>query len=179
MNTIHTEPPPNQTPVSRPIDDKSDGRHDFDFLLGRWKIHNQRLARRLEDRTEWQEFEATQEVRPVLGGLGNIDRFAAIFPDGQPIEGMTIRIFDPQAKLWSLYWVDDRSCQMQPPVIGRFEAGVGQFYGDDVFKGKPIRVVFRWKVVSPGSAYWEQAFSTDGGKTWETNWKMTMTRSAS
>jgi hypothetical protein len=155
----------------------TDGRHDFDFLFhGRWRIHNQHLARRLQQCTEWQEFEAWQEVRPVLGGIANVDRLVAVFPDGRPLEGMTLRIFNPRTRLWSLYWVDDRGCELQPPVVGRFENGRGTFHGADELDGKPIRIVFHWTDITPTSARWEQAFSPDGGKTWETNWRMTMTR---
>lgn len=155
---------------------ETDGRRDFDFLHGRWTIHNQRLVRRLQGCTEWQEFEARQECHPVLDGVGNVDRFVCTFPDGKPLEGMTLRIFDPASRLWSIYWADNRSCQLQPPVLGRFEAGRGQFLGDDVLDGKVIRVVFHWAVLGVDSASWEQAFSADGGKTWETNWRMFMTR---
>ena len=163
--------------MSNGMNQAVDGRNDFDFLHGKWKIHNRKLIRRLQDCTEWQEFAAFQEVRPVLGGIGNVDRFAATFPDGQPIEGMTLRIFDPRANLWSIYWVDDRSCQLQPPVVGRFENGIhGRFFGDDIFGGKPIRVVFDWIKTSADTATWEQAFSQNDGRTWETNWQMTMTR---
>ncbi len=182
MNTLQAGPPPSPSPEPTRADhsagDAADGRHDFDFLMGGWRIHNRRLARRLEGCVEWQEFEATQEARPVLGGLGNVDRFTATFPDGRPIEGMTLRIFNPTTQLWSLYWVDDRGCELQPPLVGRFEAGRGEFSGDDTFKGKPIRVLFRWTVLGPNAARWEQAFSPDGGKSWETNWEMTMTRVA-
>lgn len=153
-----------------------DGRHDFDFLFGRWHIHNQRLVKRLEDCTQWQEFDAEQEVRPVLGGIANVDRFGATFPDGQPIEGLTLRIFNPRTRLWSLYWVDDRGCELQPPVVGRFESGRGEFLGDDELGGRPIRVIFIWSDITPTSARWEQAFSADGGRTWETNWRMQMSK---
>ncbi len=160
-----------------------DGRHDFDFLFtgpgGHWRVRNQRLVRRLAQCTDWQEFDAVQEVRSVLGGLGNVDRFAATFPDGLSVEGLTLRVFNPRTRLWSLYWVDDRGCELQPPVVGRFdEHGRGAFYGDDELDGKPIRVVFHWTDITPTSAHWEQAFSADGGKTWETNWRMEMTREA-
>lgn len=153
-----------------------DGRRDFDFLIGRWRIHNRRLAKRLESCDVWQEFEAEQEVRSVLGGLGNVDRFWCTFPDGKPLEGMTLRLFDPSSRLWSLYWADDRSGQLQPPVIGRFENGRGEFSGNDTLAGRPIQVVFLWSEISENSAHWEQAFSADGGTTWETNWHMEMTR---
>jgi hypothetical protein len=139
------------------------------------RIHNERLARRLAGCTEWQSFEATQEAHHVIGGLGNIDTFACPdFPAG-PLHGMSLRIFDPRTRMWSIYWTDDRSCELQPPVVGRFQAGRGEFFGDDVFDGQPIRVRYVWSDITPGSARWEQAFSTDGGATWETNWRMLMT----
>jgi hypothetical protein len=156
--------------------DKMDGRHDFDFLFGRWKVDGRRLARRLEGCSDWQALPAENETRPVLGGLGNIDKFTATFPNGKLIEGMTLRFFDPKTRLWSIYWVDNWTCQLQPPVVGRFNAGRGEFSGDDTFKGKPIRVRFIWVKKSPNSAHWEQAFSEDSGKTWETNWEMEITR---
>ncbi len=153
-----------------------DGRHDFDFLFGTWTVHNRRLARRLAGCEDWQTFQATQEAWPVLGGLGNMDRLRADFPDGRPLEGLTMRFFDPLAKAWSIYWVDDRSFQLQPPVMGRFTGNQGTFYGEDRFEGRPIRVRFIWTVVSGIEAHWEQAFSEDGGATWETNWTMRFLR---
>jgi len=158
------------------MNEQTDGRHDFDFLFGNWRVDSRRLARRLQKCTEWQNLQAKNETRPVLGGLGNIDKFTATFPNGKPIEGMTLRFFDPQTKLWSIYWVDNWTCQLQPPVIGRFEGDRGEFYGDDTFKDKPIRVRFTWVKNGLGSAHWEQAFSEDGGKTWETNWEWEITR---
>jgi hypothetical protein len=155
---------------------ETDGRHDFDFLHGRWRIYNRRLARRLQDCTDWQEFEATNECYPVLGGLGNVDHFHATFPDGKPLEGMSIRLFDPQTRLWSISWADDRVCRLLPPVVGRLGGDRGEFIGDDVCDGTPVRVVFRWSDITPTSARWEQAFSADGGQTWEPNWEMVMTR---
>jgi len=156
--------------------DEMDGRHDFDFLFGSWRVDSRRLARRLERCTEWQELRAKNETRPVLGGVGNVDKFTATFPNGKPIGGMTLRFFDPKTKLWSIYWVDNWSCELQPPVIGRFSGDRGEFYGDDMFKGKPIRVRFTWVKKSHTSAHWEQAFSEDSGKTWETNWRWEITR---
>jgi hypothetical protein len=161
-----------------PTAQAADGRHDFDFLFGIWSIQNRRLSRRLQGSTDWQTFEARQEAWPVLGGMGNMDHFQATFPDGRPLEGMTLRFFDPSARTWSLYWVDDRSGQLQPPVVGRFRGDRGEFFGEDTFDGRPIRVRFTWQVVSPTEAHWEQAFSVDAGQTWETNWTMRMTRMA-
>jgi hypothetical protein len=145
------------------MDRGNDGRHDFDFLHGNWTIHNRRLVRRLAGCTEWEEFGATHECYPVLGGLGNVDHFHAIFTDGKPLEGMSIRLFDPTTRLWSIFWADNRRVRMDPPV-------------DDVFEGTPIRFGFHWSDITPTSARWEQAFSADGGATWETNWVMEMTK---
>ncbi|HKA87348.1 MAG TPA: hypothetical protein VKE22_06755 [Haliangiales bacterium] len=155
-----------------------DGRRDFDFILGKWKIHNSRLKLRLQNCTEWQEFEARHEGRPTLGGLGNVDSFSvATFPlDGRPLEGMSIRTFDPRTRLWSIWWLDDRSFHVQPPVAGRFEGARGEFFGDEIIDGRPTRVRFIWSDVDTPSPRWEQAFSIDGGKTWETNWRSVLTR---
>ncbi len=150
----------------------NDGRRDFDFHMRPARIHNRRLARRLEGCTEWQEFDAKAEAQPVIGGLGNIDFFHCPDFPGGALEGMSIRAFDPRTRLWSIFWLDDRSCAVQPPVIGRFEAGRGEFLGDDTFAGAPIRVRYIWSDLTGQSARWEQAFSTDGGATWETNWHM-------
>jgi hypothetical protein len=158
------------------VSNENDGRGDFDFHMRPCRIRNQRLVRRLEGCTEWQEFDATQEAHLILGGLGNVDYFHCPDFPGGPLEGMSLRFFDPATRLWSIYWVDDRSCQLQPPVVGRFVGGRGEFHGDDTFAGKPIRVRYIWSDITETSARWEQAFSADGGETWETNWRMLMTR---
>ena len=87
---------------------------------------------------------------------------------------MSVRVFDPATKLWSIWWIDGRHPHLEPPVHGRLE-GVGTFEGDDVFEGRPIRVRFLWSGISARSARWEQAFSADGGATWEVNWVMRFT----
>jgi hypothetical protein len=150
----------------------ADGRHDFDFWAGSWRIHNRRLRARLAGSAEWDEFEARGTTWPILDGLGNRDEFRTDFwPD---FVGMTFRFFDPVTRQWSIYWADSKHGTLEPPVVGSFAGDVGTFYGDDVFQGRPIRVRFIW--TRGASPRWEQAFSTDGGKTWETNWTMDMTR---
>lgn len=152
----------------------SDGRHDFDFYYGRWQVHNERLKERLAGCDEWESFSATQRCRPLLGGIGNIDDFATDWSGG--FRGMTLRLFDPQTRQWSIYWASDRSGVLEPPVTGRFENGVGRFYGHDQHNGRPVLVRFLWHGIGADRAHWEQAFSTDDGRHWETNWHMLMTR---
>jgi hypothetical protein len=149
--------------------------HDFDFFMGEWRVHHRRLKRRLAGDTTWEEFAGTSSARKVLGGFGNIDDNEIDLPGGA-YRAVTLRVFDPAKRLWSIYWLDSRIAAIDPPVIGRFADDVGTFYGDDVFEGKPIRVRFLWSDMTPTSCRWAQAFSADGGSTWETNWLMEFTR---
>lgn len=153
-----------------------DGRGDFDFLHGCWTVAHHRLRRRLAGDTVWEDFEGTMECRPILGGLGNIDDNLLGLPAGA-YRAATVRQFDPAARRWSIWWIDARIPGIQPPVHGGFEGGVGVFFGDDLLDGQAIRVRFVWSGISDTTAHWEQAFSADGGSTWETNWTMAFSRS--
>jgi hypothetical protein len=150
------------------------GSRDFDFLFGRWKIDNQRLKQRLTSCTEWEQFDAIGECAPILGGIGNIDGFESDW--NGDFRGMTLRLFDAKSRRWSLYWTSNRTGVLEPPVVGAFVDGVGRFEGADEHDGKPVLARFIWSHITPTSARWEQALSADGGKTWETNWRMQMTR---
>jgi hypothetical protein len=153
-----------------------DGSHDFDFWIGRWNVRNERLKERLRGSTEWETFSAAAEARFLPGGLGNIDSFMVDDAWRPGFVGMTVRLFDPARKQWSIHWADNARGVFDPPVVGRFTDGVGLFEGDDHHEGTPVRVRFIWRHDTPETARWEQAFSTDGGTTWETNWIMHMTR---
>lgn len=152
-----------------------DGRRDFDFLHGRWRVTHRRLRTRLAGDTQWDEFAGTCDAQPIIGGLGNIDDNVLDLPSGS-YEAATLRLFDPASRLWSIWWVDARNPGLEPPVRGRFHEGVGTFFGDDVFEGNPISVRFIWSGIGLRSARWEQAFSADGGATWENNWIMLFER---
>ena len=149
--------------------------HDFDFFFGRWSVQHRRLVDRLVGDTRWEIFGGTCEVWPTLGGFGNIDDNVLDLPAGQ-YRAMTIRKFDPESGKWSIWWLDGRSEGIEPPVHGAFKQGVGIFVGDDLFKGKPIKVRFEWSETASSNPRWRQAFSGDGGATWEVNWEMTFSR---
>lgn len=163
-----------QTGRSTGRSDEQDGRHDFDFLHGTFRVRNRRLKERLRGSTEWLEFEATNASRELLGGLGIEDEYRTEFWPG--FVGMAFRFFDPVARRWAIYWADSNRGLLEPPVYGGFADGAGVFEGDDVFEGRPIRVRFLWTGVASQTPRWEQAFSTDGGATWETNWIMDFER---
>jgi hypothetical protein len=151
------------------------GARDFDFWIGHWNVRNRRLRERLAGSDDWIEFDATVVARQLPGGLGNVDEFHTDWSGG--FVGMSFRFFDPETEQWAIYWADSRRPGLlDPPVVGSFADGVGTFDGDDAFEGKPIRVRFVWTGVDTPAPRWEQAFSSDGGQTWETNWVMDFTR---
>ena len=152
------------------------GAGDFDFFMGRWRVHHRRLNERLAGCRDWTEFGGSCESRKILGGQGNMDDNVLELP-GDHYRAVTIRTFDPRSGQWSIWWIDARNpSSLDPPVVGRFENGVGTFFSDDTFKGRPIRVRFQWSLPAKDRPRWEQAFSADAGKTWESNWIMEFTR---
>lgn len=152
-----------------------DGQADFDFLIGSWKVHNRRLKQPLTGSTEWYEFEGTNVARAIWDGSGNMDEFDADAPQGR-IRGLTVRLYQHDTGQWRIYWANRASGIMDSPMEGRFVDGRGVFYGHEPFNGRAIFVRFLWTTISPAACRWEQAFSADGGSSWETNWIMEMTR---
>jgi hypothetical protein len=159
-------------------DTQADGHTDFDRLFGRWNVRHRRLQKRLEGDTRWDEFAGTSETRPMLGGFGNVEDNLIEFPDGT-YRAAAVRTFDPATGLWAIWWIDGRNPSViDVPVRGSFKDGVGTFLCDDVLDGKPIKVRFIWSEITESAARWQQAFSADGGETWETNWDMRFSRAA-
>ena len=147
---------------------------DFDFLIGSWHVANRQLKRRLAGSDDWEEFASTAVARPILDGFGNQDVFTTDHDGG--FVGMSFRFFDPERQRWSIYWADSRRPgELDPPLFGHFDGEAGVFHGEDVFRGRPILVRFIWSGVTTPTPRWEQAFSDDGGRTWETNWVMDFT----
>jgi len=153
-----------------------DGRHDFDFFHGLWQIQNQRLKQRHVGSNEWAQFEARIDCRPILGGLGNIDEYRTDFGGG--IVGISLRLFNPQTRQWSDAWANRRDGALGVPAMGRFADGVGTFIGRDRDDERAVLSRALWSQVTPDSLHWDQAFSLDEGRTWETNWRMQMKRIA-
>jgi len=156
----------------------SNGARDFDFIYGHWVVHNTKLRDVTDPECEdWVEFDATSEAFPVLHGLGHIDRiYVPDPPDGEPFEGLTLRIFDPVTALWSIWWSSTRTPgRLDPPMTGRFTDGHGVFEGSDMVGGRSVMLRFDWHA-DPSTPVWEQSFSEDSGATWRVNWRMTLTR---
>ncbi|UNK48275.1 NIPSNAP family protein [Lysobacter sp. S4-A87] len=153
----------------------ADGRHDFDFLHGQWQIRNERLKQRLAGSTDWEIFHASQWCQPMLGGIGNVEDFVSDWHrpgSDERFIGMTLRLFSPESRQWSIYWAGNHDGRLEPPMVGHFDDGTGTFRGHGEHDGRPVQVRFLWNQVSANTAHWQQAFSQDQGETWETNWHM-------
>jgi len=155
-----------------------EGLHDFEFLFGKWRIANRKLHDPLVEDSKWLEFDATVEVRPILGGLGNCDIYSApAFPGRPDYHGFGLRLFEPETGLWRIWWASTTGRgRLDTPVVGRFRDGEGRFECDDMLDGRAVGVRFDWKDITPSSARWEQSFSFDGGRSFETNWIMELSR---
>ena len=149
---------------------------DFDFQRGQWRVRHRRLKQRLAGCTEWEEFDGTCHQFPVLGGNGNIEDNLLHLPDGG-YRAVAIRSFDVASGNWAIWWLDQRTPHnLDVPVIGKFEGGIGTFFADDELDGRPIRLRFRWLATDTPTPRWEQAMSDDDGASWETNWTMDFMR---
>ena len=147
----------------------AEGQHDFDFEVGHWHIHLKKLMHPLTGSKDWVEFDGTSFTQKVWDGRAQIEQFETDSPSGH-IEGLTLRTFNPQTHQWFLYWANAKDGQVVVPQVGQFKNGVGEFYAEDVLNGKHIFVRFIWSKTDTDRPHFEQAFSEDGGKTWEVNW---------
>jgi hypothetical protein len=148
--------------------------NNFDFFVGTWDSVQRRLVKPLSGSSEWDEFAGTARCYRMFGGAANVDEIT--FPD-KGFSGMTVRLLNPETDEWSIYWANSRNGILAlPPVVGRFVDGVGEFFSEEDYEGRPIVVRYRWSDITDTSAHWAQAFSTDKGETWETNWDAEFTR---
>jgi hypothetical protein len=154
-----------------------DGQHDFDFIFGRWKIHMKRRSHGPGGADTWTEFDGYGLYRRIWDGRANLNEFEADSPSGH-IEGLTLRTYNPQTHQWSLYWASSRDGILATPQVGQFRDGRGEFYAQDVLDGRSVFVRYVWSKTTADSAHFEQAFSYDGGKSWDVNWISDMVRVA-
>ncbi len=152
-----------------------DGRHDFDFEIGTWKTHLRRLVHPLTGSTTWVEYVGTSVVRKVWNGRANLLELEADGPGGH-FEGLSLRLYNPESHQWSLNFANSSGGALSQPTIGAFKNGRGEFFDQETLNGRAIFVRFVISDITPDSCRFEQAFSEDGGKTWEVNWIATDTR---
>jgi hypothetical protein len=155
----------------------ADGRHAFDFEFGEWRTSLSLLPAPLSGSAAWAEYEGTSRVIPIWGGAANLVELVADGPRGH-LEALALRLYDPATESWTLIFANSRSGAVSPPMRGRFLDGRGEFFSDEELDGRPIRVRF---LITPNGAdecRFEQAFSADGGATWEPNWRAVDTRIA-
>jgi hypothetical protein len=159
----------------RRVAPERDGQHDFDFEIGAWKAHLTRLLHPLTGSTTWVEYEGTSVVRKVWGGRANLGELEVDGKSGH-LEGLSLRLYNPQSRQWNISWANGSDGILGQPMSGEFKNGRGEFFNQESLNGRAIFVRFVFSDITPTSFRFEQAFSADGGKTWEVNWKATFTR---
>ena len=156
-------------PAVAPSHAPRDGGNDFDFEIGAWKTHLKRRLHALSGTNEWVEYDGTTIVRKVWGGRSNLVELDVTGAAGH-IEGASWRLYNPETHQWSLNFANSAVGTLTSPSIGEFKDGRGEFYAQDTLNGRSILVRFIISDISADSCHFEQAFSDDGGKTWESNW---------
>ncbi|NUP03461.1 MAG: hypothetical protein HOV96_21530 [Nonomuraea sp.] len=147
---------------------------DFDFLTGTWDVVNRRRVKPLAGSDEWEEFPGRSVATRHFGGAASFDEIT--FPT-KGWHGLTVRLYDPETRQWSIYWGSSRTGRLDTrPMVGGFEGDRGEFFGEETHEGSPVRCRFLWTAGDGDTARWEQAYSADEGQTWETNWTMDFTR---
>jgi hypothetical protein len=155
----------------------SNGGHGFDFLLGTWQTHISYLHTSSADSSRWVHFSGTVTNREVWDGAGDIEQIEANGPSGR-FEGMTLRLYDARAHEWNLYWANSRDGKLQAPMSGEFAGGIGTFYDQDAVNGRAEFVRQRYFKTGPDSYRFDEAVSTDGGKTWSTDFRAALNRTS-
>ena len=155
-----------------PTADARDRSHDFDLNIGKWKTHVSRLTPPLAGSTKWVDYEGTSELSPVWHGRALLFEIRISGAAG-PLEGMGLRLYDPRAHRWNISWANSKDGVIGVPIVGEFKNGRGELIDVEDFNGRQIFVRNIHSDLKPKSSRFEQAFSTDAGKTWETNWVMT------
>jgi hypothetical protein len=169
MNTLA------QASAGAKADPRADGQHDFDFEIGTWKSHIHRLVHPLTGSSTWADYDGTSVVRKIWDGRANMVELEVTGLDGH-IEGLSLRLYNPVSHQWSLNFVSSTGGALGVPTVGEFNNGRGEFYDQEMINNRMVLVRGIWSDITPTSGRFEQAFSDDGGKTWEVNWIATDTR---
>ncbi|MDE3154281.1 MAG: hypothetical protein KGN76_04225 [Acidobacteriota bacterium] len=157
-----------------------DGAHDFDFAFGRWHAVLKILQHPLSGSHTWIDYEGTTTVRKIWGGKANMAELEITSAATHAhIEGLSLRLYDPQSHQWSIYFADSKGGGLGTPMIGGFAGGRGEFYDQEPFNGRAIFVRFVFSDITQTSFHFVQSFSADGGRSWEPNWIGDFTRQGS
>jgi hypothetical protein len=178
MSILFAQPAVRCAARRSPTESVAVGSHGFDFLFGRWKIENRRLRHPLTGSSEWYEFQSTSTEQPLLGGQGSLEQYDAAETPAGPIHAIAVRLYNSKSHQWSIYWSKAGTGEFCVPTVGGFKGGVGLFFDRETYEGRPILVRFTWTHRGSSSCRFEQAFSSDNGKTWEANWIMNFRRIA-
>lgn len=155
-----------------------DGQHDFDFELGRWKAHVRKLMHPLTGANDWEEFEGSVLTTPFMEGKGNLSEMNVESARSHTrIQIIAVRLYSPVSHQWSIYGASSKTGVFDPPQIGQFDGPRGEFYATDTIAGRAVYIRYQWQKVSASATHFEQAFSVDGGRSWEVNWVYDGTRS--
>ncbi|MDQ2835717.1 MAG: hypothetical protein M3Y50_18630 [Acidobacteriota bacterium] len=149
-----------------------DGQHDFDFEFGTWKTHlrlSSRLRHPFTGPETWSAYEGTSVVQKIWNGKANMVELSVDGPSGH-VDGLNLHLYNPESHQWSLNFASSTGGAMSVPAIGEFRNGRGEFYDQEPINGRMLLVRSTWTVLRPDACHFEQAFSQDGGKTWELNW---------
>jgi hypothetical protein len=168
----------NSAPAATSVEQSAaerDGQHDFEPLIGSWKFHLKRRLNPLTGSNTWVEAEGTGVCYKIWDGRSELDTIELNGPTGH-IEGLTLRTYNPASHQWRLYWANSKTGILDPPQIGSFKDGRGEFFAQDTINGKTILIRFAWTNLTSDMPHFEQSFSDDGGKTWEVNWISDQTR---
>lgn len=152
-----------------------DGQHDFDFNFGKWRTHIKRLDHPLTGPANWISMEGTVTVRKIWDGRGQVEEIEATGPNGL-WRGMTVFLYNPETGQWSQTFAGMSNGTLEPGIFGSFKNGRGELYGQDTYNGRVILTRGVWSDITPNTHKFEQAFSTDGGQTWEVNFSASLER---
>jgi hypothetical protein len=168
--------PPDHSPEHVPSSAGTrDGAGDFDFLVGRWRVINRRRPRSPVTSTEWEEFEARSVVRALWSGGGNLEEWEADTAAGT-LRAVSLHLYDAGACQWRLHWATERDGRVGVPTVGAFSNGLGEFFAQEDIEGRSTLLRITWEDRGSHACRWEQSFSADGGRSWQSDWTMEFIR---